>query len=151
MELYIKIENGEPVGHPATKENIEQAFAGIDLTDPNCGFVKFKKVPKPPLSVYHKLEEMIYVKTKDVYTGIYPIRNLTPPEKLQVQNAHKEAWANSTRPKSWVFNEEYCEFLPPVPRPNDSSKPWVWDEDTVSWVDGTDLYLNRGDNTQPAG
>lgn len=34
---------------------------------------------------------------------------------------------------SWVLNETTCLWDVPVPRPDDGS-PYVWDEDTVSWV-----------------
>jgi hypothetical protein len=35
--------------------------------------------------------------------------------------------------KSWVLNEETCRWDPPVPYP-DETKIYIWDEETVSWV-----------------
>lgn len=35
---------------------------------------------------------------------------------------------------SWSLNEETCLWDPPVPYPTDG-KPYVWDEDSVSWAE----------------
>lgn len=37
---------------------------------------------------------------------------------------------------SWIFNEDTCNWSPPVPRPNDG-KMYIWDEPTLSWVELT--------------
>ena len=34
---------------------------------------------------------------------------------------------------SWIFNEDTCEWEPPVPRPSDD-KFYIWDEASVSWI-----------------
>ena len=33
---------------------------------------------------------------------------------------------------SWVLDENTCRWYPPVPMPTDD-KPYVWDEETISW------------------
>lgn len=35
---------------------------------------------------------------------------------------------------SWVLNEDTCLWEAPVPHPADG-KPYIWDEETVSWVE----------------
>lgn len=35
---------------------------------------------------------------------------------------------------SWVLNESTCDWEPPSPMPTDE-KPYVWDEESVSWVE----------------
>lgn len=34
---------------------------------------------------------------------------------------------------SWTLNTTTCDWEPPVPYPDDG-KPYVWDEETLSWV-----------------
>ncbi len=34
---------------------------------------------------------------------------------------------------SWVLNETTCQWEPPVAYPDDDTKSYVWDEDTVNW------------------
>lgn len=34
---------------------------------------------------------------------------------------------------SWLLNEETCNWEPPIEMPNTGS--WVWDEDTLSWIE----------------
>lgn len=143
MKLYIKVQDGKPVGNPATEENLLQAFPGIDLNDPECGFVEFHRVPPPPLSVYHVQEGMIYMKSGDVFTDIYPIRNMTPAERIARQEHTKQQWEKEGFAPSWVFDEELCAFVAPVPMPNDPTRLWQWDEETVSWVDVTPPQHNE--------
>ena len=38
---------------------------------------------------------------------------------------------------SWTFNEETCRWDSPVPYPDDKSKFYDWDEDTLSWLEVT--------------
>jgi hypothetical protein len=35
---------------------------------------------------------------------------------------------------SWVFDEELCQWKAPIPYP-ENGKPYVWDEDSVSWIE----------------
>jgi hypothetical protein len=35
---------------------------------------------------------------------------------------------------SWLLNTNICQWMPPVPRPNDG-KSYYWDEATRSWVE----------------
>lgn len=35
---------------------------------------------------------------------------------------------------SWVFNENTCQWEPPIPYPIDD-KMYYWDEETISWVE----------------
>ena len=37
---------------------------------------------------------------------------------------------------SWILNEDTCVYEAPIPVPNDE-KIYIWDEDTLSWVEIT--------------
>lgn len=36
---------------------------------------------------------------------------------------------------SWVLNDQTCLWDPPIPRPEDTSKLYRWNEDQLQWVD----------------
>lgn len=36
---------------------------------------------------------------------------------------------------SWVLNEETCQWDAPVPEPEDKTKPYLWDEESLSWIE----------------
>jgi hypothetical protein len=38
--------------------------------------------------------------------------------------------------ESFVWSDEFIAYVPPVPLP-DKLKPWMWDQDTQSWIDTT--------------
>jgi hypothetical protein len=49
MELFIRIKNGVPVGHPILAENLRQCFPEIDTSNLPPEFARFERVP--PINV----------------------------------------------------------------------------------------------------
>jgi hypothetical protein len=130
MNLFIKIENDNPVGHPALEDNLIQAFGTI----PN-EWESFIRVPCPDIGVYQILESDIpsYQKIDDMWTDVWLVRNMTIQEKTDKQNSVK-LWAKVTnQDPSWIFDETSCRFVPPVPKP-DNLQPWIWDRPSQSWI-----------------
>ena len=37
--------------------------------------------------------------------------------------------------ESFVFNEDKCNWEAPIPVPNEEGKLFVWDEETISWIE----------------
>lgn len=137
MKLYIQVQDGRPVGHPATEENLREAFPGINLDDPACGFEEFRRVPPPPCGLHHVLEDMVYMKVGGVYIDVYPIRNMTPSELAEWKARARKQWIDDGQPASWTLDEQTLQFVPPVPMPNDRTRLWAWDEPSLSWIDVT--------------
>ena len=52
----------------------------------------------------------------------------------------RDAFIPSCKYKSWILDEETCDWTAPVPYPNDD-KPYYWDEENVQWVIDQE-YLN---------
>lgn len=132
MELYIQVENGKTVNHPALKENLLQAFGEI----PN-NWQPFIRVSSPSLRIYEVLasKEPTYEFVDGVWTDVWQIREMTPEEKLEKQNFVKELWnskPNRENFSTWTFDEEKCEFVPPVPKPEGDNLHY-WDGETNSW------------------
>lgn len=128
--LYIKIEDGDPVNHPMLESNVLQVYPSIDLNNLPDYLAKFERVPAPTKGIYEILEGPAYHWVDGVVKDVWTVRLMTEQEKLDLQNSIKDSW---TGPTSWQFNEELAAFLPPIPYPDDG-KMYSWDEGTVSWV-----------------
>jgi hypothetical protein len=134
INLYIRLENGEPVGHPIAGSNLQYIFPGINLENniPE-GCAKFQRNDVPELGVYEKLEGTTYEFIDGVVHDVHNISKLTKTEMKKMQEDTKERWkSNPLAFKSWKFNPKNCCFEAPIPYPTDG-KLYEWDELTVNW------------------
>lgn len=51
-------------------------------------------------------------------------------------DAQRDAFIPPKPYASWILNEQTCRWDSPIPHPDDG-KPYVWDENSVSWVEST--------------
>jgi hypothetical protein len=118
MELFIQIENGQPVNHPALESNLIQALGEVP-----ANWEKFVRPQQPIPTIYQVLESdaPVYAKVDGVWTDVWAIRDMTAEEKLARQvfvrdsfNAREQA-ANWS---AWVLDEATCTMQPPIPRPD---------------------------------
>lgn len=132
MELYIRIENGQPKDHPILGDNFREAFPDVDTNNLPAMWARFTRIARPDIGPYKRmLEQPVYTVLEDgSVTDDWQITDLTPEE---IQQKKDEAYANRPYP-SWVLNEEHCMAEPPIPFP-DPEKRYVWDESTVSWLE----------------
>ena len=133
MNLYIQIENGQTVNHPAFEDNLLQAFGSIP-----SNWEPFTRVERPTPSIYQVLdsEEPTYQKVNGVWTDVWDLRDMTDAEKAAKQQAVKDAWAanpNASNFTAWTFDESICAYVPPIPRPTDG-KIYTWQGITNSWI-----------------
>jgi hypothetical protein len=49
-------------------------------------------------------------------------------------DAQRDAFIPPKPFESWLLNEDTCQWVPPVPYPDDG-KMYRWNEDSVSWVE----------------
>lgn len=134
MKLYIKVENGLTIEHPAFEDNLLDAFGEIPV-----GWEPFVRVEKPTPPLYKEFDypEVVYAKVNGVWTDVWRFRDMTPEEKLQRQQDVKNMWAKRRQLENfaaWVFDESLCDFVPPIPRPTDG-KNYFWQGTTLSWVE----------------
>jgi hypothetical protein len=135
MKLYIQTQNGQPINHPAFEDNLLQAFNPIPQN-----WEPFVRVERPIPAIYQILDnqEAIYAKVNGVWTDVWNIREMTTQEKLNKQQAAKDAWSalpNRDNFSAWVFDEATCAYQPPTPRPADLNKIYFWQGTTSSWVE----------------
>jgi hypothetical protein len=136
MKLLIRLENGQPIGHPILLENFLQAFPSINLYDlPNQEFAWFERVQAPIVGVYEKNQTVTYQWVGDVVKDVWTVEPMTEAEKLEKQNLVKENWKEfgANLNPSFIFYEDKCDYGPPIPPPVVEGKDFIWDEETLSW------------------
>ena len=52
-------------------------------------------------------------------------------------DAQRDAFIPPQPFQSWTLNDQTCLWDAPVPYPDDDTKPYLWDEATVSWIEVT--------------
>lgn len=129
MDLYIRLINGNPHEHPIMGDNFREAFPDVDTENLPEGFARFVRIPRPLLGPFEKNQTLTYEWVNGVVMDVWRCEPMTEAEK-QAKIDH----ARALRPfASWTFNEELCEWQPPIPRPADGS--WAWDEQNGAWVE----------------
>lgn len=126
-QLFIKIENNQPIGHPILASNLSAAMINVSEN-----YMNFVRTGIPRLGVYEVYEGFDYQIQNGQCVEVHHVRNMTDEEKLAKQNEMKSSWSQTGGFPSWTFNEETCMFDPPIPRPNDG-RTYVWKEDTLAW------------------
>lgn len=117
MNLFIQVENGQTVNHPAFEDNLIQAFGQVP-----ANWEPFIRVERPIPGVYEVLdsETATYQKVDGVWKDVWALRPMTQAEKTAKQQAVKDDWAareQAANWSAWVFNEDTCQYDPPIPRP----------------------------------
>ena len=128
MKLYIQTENGQTVNHPALEENLIQAFGNIP-----ANWEPFERIKPPALGVYEKNQTVSYQKIGGFWTDVFTCEQLTQEEITAKQDMVKAAWAVGPNFQSWIFDESICQYIPPIPMPQDG-KQYAWRESNKSWV-----------------
>lgn len=84
MRLFIKIVNGQPFGHPITKENFVQVYPNIDVDNLPSNFANFERTDFDddtfPVSVY----EMPYSKYEWVGNVVKDVWYTKPMNEEQI-------------------------------------------------------------------
>ncbi len=137
MNLFIQIENGNPVNHPAFEDNLVEAFGVVPEN-----WEVFVRVEPPVLNDYQKFDEpsVTYEKVDGVWTDVFHVKDMTAEEKaIAHQNKideYKAVWEKLPQRdnfSTWTFNEETIKYEPPIPRPTD--REVIWSGANNGWVD----------------
>jgi hypothetical protein len=133
MKLYIKLLNRHPVEHPHTEENMETAFPHVDLNNLPEDWAEFVRVPQPRIGPY-EVAEVAYEWVGDVVKDVWYTHTMSAEEKLQKQQRVKNNYALDGGFANWIFDEERCCHVAPVPYPQDG-KPYIWVQEAEAWVE----------------
>lgn len=132
MSLYIRLKNNQPFEHPITEQNLLQALPNIDLNNLPTYIARFVSTPKPSASIYQIIDESYNIEN-NIVTQTWAVRDMTAEEKLAKQQAVKLTASNRDDP-SLVFDPATCQFVPPLPYPNDG-KTYEWSSASNAWVE----------------
>jgi len=133
MNLYIQVENGQPVNHPATEDNLIAALRKVpDNWEP------FVRVERPALGIYEALEneEPEYQYVDGVWTDVWAVRTMTAEEKAVVREQIIAGFAllpNAFNFTAWVFDEENASMAPPTSKPVEEGKLFAWSGADNDW------------------
>lgn len=84
-EMFIRLENGQPVDHPIMGDNFRRAFPQIDPNNPGPGFAKFVRIPKNAVGKYKVVTGgPTYGWVGDTVQDIWETRDMTPEEMAEV-------------------------------------------------------------------
>lgn len=134
MRHFIEVENGKTKNHPATEENLLDAFGGT--IPQNWELFIVVERPDPPLYKRFAQENPGYEKINGVWTHVWYFRDMTPEEKENYQQFRKTGWANQPNAYNftgWVFNEDTASFEPPIPKPQVEGVNYRWDGAQNAW------------------
>ena len=145
MNLYIQIENGQPVNHPALEDNLLQAFLEIP-----AHWEKFARALPPVLSVYQTLVSDVptYEKVDGIWTDVWTVRDMTAEEKADKQQRVRDEF--NMRPQAanwaaWTLDEATCTMQPPIPRPPFVAGEFVfWCGADNNWKQAPDYPVDGG-------
>ncbi len=124
MNLYIKIENNQPVGYPILEDNL--VMLGVDIANLPSTFAIYKKIDAPAIGPYEKLN-MELVFNSGAVEEVYHIIAMSQEERLSKQAQVKAGGSLN----GWIFDEETCSFIPPTPKPEGA---YIWNNETEKWV-----------------
>jgi len=118
MNLYIQIENNQPINHPAFEDNLIQAFGEIP-----SNWESFVRSEKPTCGIYQVIEEQesIYEKVNGLWTDVWVTREMTAEEKTAKQQTVIDAFNSRDQAQNWsawTFDEATCTMQPPIPKPD---------------------------------
>lgn len=133
MKLYIKLLNNKPVDHPITRENMETAYPEVDLEKLPYDWAEFERVAPPQIGVY-EVSEVFYEWDGNVVKDTWYVHEMGPEEKFQKQERVKRNYILDNGFSNWIFDEERCCHVTPIPMPTDG-KPYKWIQEAEAWVE----------------
>jgi hypothetical protein len=82
MEMFIRLENGQPVNHPIMGDNFRRVFPHIDPNNPSPGFAKFVRIDRKDVGQYKVvLSGPTYAWVGDTVQDIWETRDMTAEER----------------------------------------------------------------------
>lgn len=117
MNLYIQIENGQPINHPVLMDNLISVFGRVP-----DGWEQFIRMQRPEVGVYQVLdsEDPTYQKQHGYWMDVWPLRDMTPEEKAAKQQTVRNEFNSREQAanwSAWVIDDATCTMQPPIARP----------------------------------
>lgn len=133
MQLYIKLLDNKPIDNPIVRENMLTAYPSVDLENLPHDWAEFVRVAAPKLGPY-EVTESFYEWVGDVIKDVWYVYPMSPEEKAAKQDRVKRNYIADGGFSNWLFDEEKCCHVTPVPMPTDG-KPYMWVQQGLVWVE----------------
>lgn len=131
--LFVQVRDGQLVSNPILESNMRTSFPHVDLDNLPSEFAVFTRKPRPQNSNPYEKCVHEYVSDDSGYQDSWTIVPMTDEEKQEVIRKFKEDFRPPDAP-SWIFDEEKCMYVPPIPYPDDyGDVPYRWNEDDLRW------------------
>lgn len=134
MKLFIRISDGQPIDHPIIESNLVKAFPEIDTDNLPEEFAYFERSEIRQANPYEVFVGSSYEMVDGIVKEVHQFESMSEEEKQDKINRTINAWTENGGFASWIFDQETCSYLPPTPYPDDG-KLYVWDEETIAWVE----------------
>jgi L-rhamnose isomerase len=96
MELYIRLQNGEPFEHPIFGDNFRQAFPDVDINNLPAEFARFERIEAPLCGEYEK-PVLTYGWVDGMVKDIWSVVEMTAEEKAEVDRIKAELLSERVR------------------------------------------------------
>lgn len=141
QNFFIKTENGLPINHPATEDNLRVFYPDLDPSNPPEGWARFVRLPLPTIKFSELLEKTTYELNNffsaelgtPTYTDLYHIRTLTTEE---IDQKCQQIFGLSLAQLGESFSVEEGTWVPNKPKPDDG-KEYTWIGFMDDWVDAS--------------
>ena len=125
MNCYIKVENGQAVGHPALEENLLDVYGQIPEGWEPLTLVDPRTLPYHPLKEYwNATYQLVNGSWTQVWEHEYYSPEILAMHQQQALDRHleKEPADNFT---TWVYDSDKDAYVAPIERPDDG-KNYRW-------------------------
>ena len=138
MKLYIELKNGEPINHPMLQSNMEMIYPVMNLQNLPENFCEFVRVDAPVPKWDEVVEGPEYKIIDGICYDVWTVNKISDEKRQQMLD---DLAASNPYP-SWTVDTVNHNLIPPTPYPEEGA--WVWNEETVSWVE----YIEPTDTTE---
>lgn len=81
MELFIRLQDGQPFEHPIFGDNFRAAFPDVDTDNLPAEFARFIRVEAPAIGTYEVYEGVTYERCAEGFTDLHRVRPMTGDER----------------------------------------------------------------------
>jgi len=81
MELFIRLQDGQPFEHPIFGDNFRSAFPDVDTNNLPPEFARFTRVQPPVVGTYEVYEGVTYEPCPEGFTDVHHVRPMTDEER----------------------------------------------------------------------
>ena len=104
MNLFIKLQDGQPFEHPIAEENFVLAFPDVDLNNLPDWVARFERVERPPVGMFEVNDGVTYEFVNGFVKDVWHIRAMTDLEQeAKIESIRNECLVNIEALKTYAL------------------------------------------------